>query len=86
MIFRLLSAQRREMIQRWLTFTAIKTRSTRGGKIAAEIFCALILGAFCIAFFGLLGGLAAFIILETALVGVDFLVPDEDATPGAVIR
>ena len=58
----------------------------RGGKIAAEIFCALLLGAFCIGFFGLMGGLVAFIVLEAALVGVDFLVPDEDAALGPVVR
>ncbi len=59
----------------------------RGGKIAADIICGLLLVAFSIVFFGLVGGVVAFIILEAALLAVDYLVPnEEDETSGAVIR
>jgi hypothetical protein len=59
----------------------------RGGKIAADIVCGLLLAAFSIVFFGLLGGVVAFIILEAALVAVDYLVPNEEYdASGAVIR
>ena len=59
----------------------------RGGKIVADIYCALLLAAFSIAFFGLLGGAVAFIILEGAMLAVDFLVPnDEYDASGAIMK
>lgn len=58
----------------------------RGGKIVADIACAGLLAGFSIVFFGLLGGVVAFIILEAALIGVDYLVPNEGDAPGAVVR
>ena len=41
---------------------------------------------FAIVFFGSLGGFTAFIFLEAALLSVDYLVPDDDVSAGAVIR
>jgi hypothetical protein len=58
----------------------------RGAKIAADVFCAALLLVFSLVFFGLLGGLLAFVIIEAALVGVDYLVPDDTKPVGAVIR
>jgi hypothetical protein len=58
----------------------------RGGKIAADIACALLLCAFCLVFFGYLGGAIAFVVLEAALIGVDFLMPNPDGSSAAVIR
>jgi hypothetical protein len=58
----------------------------RGGKIVADIACAVLLAGFSIVFFGLLGGVVAFVILEAALIGVDYLVPNEGDEPGAVVR
>lgn len=59
----------------------------RGGKIVADICCALLLGAFSIAFFGWLGGVVAFLILEGAMMAVDFLVPnDEYDASGAITK
>lgn len=43
-------------------------------------------GALLDRLFGLLGGLGAFVILEAALIGVDYLVPNEGDAPGAVVR
>ena len=57
----------------------------RGGKVAADIFVALLILAFSIAFFGVLGGLAAFIVMEVMLLGVDNLMPDEKSA-GAAVR
>jgi hypothetical protein len=50
----------------------------RGAKILADIACAALLFTYAIVFFGFLGGLVAFVILEAALLSVDFLVPNED--------
>ena len=54
----------------------VETRATP--KISRmSIFIGLRLAAFSIVFFGLLGGVVAFIILEPALIAVNHLVPNE---------
>jgi hypothetical protein len=58
----------------------------RGCKIAADIYCAVLLAVFSIVFFGWLGGVFAFIILEGAMIGVDYLVPNEGDAPGVAVR
>ena len=58
----------------------------RGGKVLADLFCLVLLGVFSIAFFGLIGGIVAVVILEAALLGVEWLVPSEDDSAGAVVR
>ena len=58
----------------------------RGAKVLADILVALLLLTFSIVFFGTLGGLFAFIVLEGALLGVDYLMPDDDDTAGTAIR
>jgi hypothetical protein len=58
----------------------------RGSKIVADGFVALFLLAFAVVFFGLLGGLVAFAVLEAALLAVDYLVPDADDVSGAAVR
>ena len=67
-------------------FSENNDRIDRGGKIVADIFCAVIILMFAIAFFGALGGLLGFIILEGALLAVDYVVPHQDDASGAVIR
>jgi hypothetical protein len=68
-------------------FSENNDRIDRGGKIVADIFCAAIILMFAIAFFGTLGGLLAFIVVEGALLGVDYVVPHhQDDVSGAVIR
>jgi hypothetical protein len=67
-------------------FYGNQDRVDRRGKIVADIFCAVLLAIMSVAFFGFLGGIAAFLILEAAIVGVDFVVPDEHAGSGAVVR
>jgi hypothetical protein len=54
----------------------------RAGKIVADVFCGILLLVFSLAIFGLLAGAVAFIILYGALVGIDFIVPDENADAG----
>ena len=88
-------------IRVWLSCTAVarligipddrKTRArldrlAHDGKIVADIFCAAIILVFAVAFFGMLGGSLAFIILEGALLAVDYVVPHQDDVSGAVIR
>ncbi len=58
----------------------------RSGKVLADIVVALLLLAFSLAFFGISGGLLAFAVLEFALLGVDYLMPDDDDTAGTAIR
>ena len=58
----------------------------RGCKLLADTLVALLLLVFAVVFFGPLGGLLGFIVLEAALLAVDYLVPDDDASAGAVIR
>jgi hypothetical protein len=60
----------------------------RGSKLLADILVALLLLTFSIVYFGVLGGVIAFVILESALLSVDYLVPDADAddASGAVVR
>ncbi len=58
----------------------------RGGKIIADVFIALLILTFAIAFFGMLGGLLAFVVLEGALLTVDFVVPNEHDSSGAIVR
>ncbi|MCK1521934.1 hypothetical protein [Bradyrhizobium sp. 17] len=67
-------------------FYGNQDRIDRRGKIVADIFCAVLLAIMSVAFFGVLGGIIAFLILEAAIVGVDFVVPDEHASSGAVVR
>jgi hypothetical protein len=56
----------------------------RGCKVAADMGCAALLAVFSVAFFGWGGGIAAFIVLEAALIGVDYLVPNGADAAGVV--
>ena len=67
-------------------FTRSQDRNERGGKMVADIFCALLLLALGVACFGLLGGLLAFAVLEGALLAVDYVVPSSDDEPGVAVR
>ena len=58
----------------------------RVGKVLADIFCALVLLTFSLVFFGLWGGLLAFVVLDAAIIAVDYLMPTEDDTRGVAIR
>lgn len=60
----------------------------RACKVAADIFCAVLLAIFSVVFFGPVVGLVGFVILEAGLLGTDYLMPDEDAgsASGAAVR
>ncbi len=58
----------------------------RSLKVVADVLVALLLLVFAIVYFGVLGGLVGFIILESALLAIDYLVPDADADAGTAIR
>ncbi|WP_285807211.1 hypothetical protein [Bradyrhizobium sp. 62B] len=66
-------------------FTSDQTRDIRTAKVLADVFCAIMLATFAVVFFGWLGGLAAFIVLEACLLAVDWLVPSKDDA-AAVVR
>jgi hypothetical protein len=67
-------------------FTRSQDPIERGGKMAADIFCALLLLAFALVCFGRLGGLVAFLILEAGVIAIDYLVPSSDDAPGNAVR
>jgi len=67
-------------------FSSTDDAAERGGKVAADIACALLLLAFSIASFGVVGGVIAFILLESALIGVDYLMPTDADSSGAIVR
>ena len=67
-------------------FTRSQDRIERGGKMVADIFCALLLLAFSLVCFGGLGGVLAFVILEAGLLAIDYLVPSSDDAPGNAVR
>lgn len=58
-------------------FTSHQDRSVRVCKVLADVFCAALLIVFAVAYFGWLGGIVAFVILEGSLLAVDWLVPSE---------
>ena len=58
----------------------------RSSKIIADIACALLILTFSIVFFGYVGGLLGFVIVESWLLGIDYLVPDPDGAPGTTVR
>ena len=59
-------------------FSRVDDKIQRGAKLAADIFIALMLLTFSIAFFGYLGGVAAFVVVEAGLIGVDYFMPNDD--------
>jgi hypothetical protein len=67
-------------------FTRDQPRYERGCKVAADVFAAVLLFTFSVASFGWLGGSLAFVLLEAALLSVDYLVPSTDDAPGNAIR
>jgi hypothetical protein len=67
-------------------FTQDQPRDERACKVFADIFVGVLLLIFSVVFFGPLGGVLAFLILEAALIGVDYMVPSTDDAPGNVIR
>ncbi|MFC7696605.1 hypothetical protein ACFQX9_07745 [Bradyrhizobium sp. GCM10028915] len=65
-------------------YTADQPRWERNGKILADIFCALLLAVFSIVFFGWLGGLVAFAVVEACLLAIDWVVPSKGDAAGVV--
>jgi hypothetical protein len=67
-------------------FTRDQSRIDRGGKVLADIAAGVLLLTFSVVFFGPMGGALAFLILEAALIGVDYVVPSSDDGPGNAVR
>jgi hypothetical protein len=65
-------------------FSSKQDNIERGGKVAADIFCAVLTAAFSVVFFGWLGGLEAFILLGGAVIGLDYVLADGDDVAGVV--
>lgn len=58
----------------------------RGGKVVADILCALMILTFAITFFGAPGGLLAFVVLEGVLLAIDFFASENDDASGVAVR
>lgn len=58
----------------------------RGGKIAADVACAVLIGFYSFAYFGVFGGIACFLVAETALLSIDWLVPPVEDSAGVAVR
>jgi hypothetical protein len=67
-------------------FTRKQDSIDRGGKVAADIACAALLLVYSVVFFGAIGGFVAFLIIYSALVAIDFIVPSSDDDPASVVR
>ena len=66
-------------------FTKDQPSAERGCKVAADIFVAVLLLVIAYGCFGPVG-ILGFLVLQAALIGVDFLVPSTDDAPGNAIR
>ncbi len=58
----------------------------RGGKVVADIFCVLLLGAIAAACAGILLGVGATILVVLGLLIIDYFVPDTDESAAGVVR
>jgi hypothetical protein len=58
----------------------------RGGKVVADVFCVLLLGALAAACAGTLLGVGATVLVVLGLLTIDYLVPDVDESAAEVIR
>jgi hypothetical protein len=67
-------------------FTKDQPSVERVGKVTADIFVAAVVLVFAVVFFGPVGGILGAVVLEAALIGVDYLVPSTDDVPGNVVR
>jgi hypothetical protein len=67
-------------------FTRKQDGIERAGKVAADIFCTFLILTASIVYLGVLGGLLAFVILNGAIVGAEYLMPNEDDAPGMGAR
>jgi hypothetical protein len=67
-------------------FTTNQPRQERVSKVLADICVGALILCFSIVFFGPLGGVLAALILHSALIGVDYLVPSAYDASGNAIR
>jgi hypothetical protein len=68
-------------------FTTKQPPIERACKVAADIFCVIVMAILLIVYFGWLAGLLGVVVLQAAIISVDWLVPDPDAADGAgVVR
>ncbi|KRP93164.1 hypothetical protein AOQ72_26375 [Bradyrhizobium yuanmingense] len=66
-------------------FTSKQDKGERVAKVLADVFCGIMLATFAVVFFGWIGGLIAFAVVEVCLLAVDWLVPSADDA-AAVVR
>jgi hypothetical protein len=58
----------------------------RGGKVVADIFCVLLLGAIAAACAGILLGISATVLVVLGLLIIDYYMPDTDESAASVVR
>ena len=67
-------------------FTRKMDSIERGGKVAADIFCVLLLGTLAVGCTGPVYGLVGTVLVVGGLLIIDHLVPDADESGHGVIR
>jgi len=67
-------------------FTKNQPRGERAAKVVADVVVGLLLLVFLVVFFGPTGGCMAVLVLEAALISIDYLVPSEDDKSGVAVR
>ncbi len=58
----------------------------RGGKVVADIFCVLLLGAIAAACAGILLGVGATVLVVLGLLIIDYFVSDTEESAAGVVR
>jgi hypothetical protein len=58
----------------------------RGGKIAADVFCVLLLGVMAVGCLGILSGVVASVLVVLGVLTVDYFTTDPDDHVAGVVR
>lgn len=58
----------------------------RGGKIAADVFCVLLLGIMAVGCLGILSGIVASVLVVLGVLTIDYYTADPDDHVAGVIR
>ena len=58
----------------------------RGGKIAADVFCVLLLGVMALGCLGILSGIIASVLVVLGVLTIDYFTADPDDHVAGVIR
>ncbi len=58
----------------------------RGGKIAADVFCVLLMGVMALGCLGVLSGIITSVVVVVGVIAIDYYTADPDDKIGGVVR